>query len=240
MELTVGGILLLGFFIGMQHAMEADHVAAVSSIASGQSSVSKIVSHGAFWGIGHTATLAAVAGSAIIFGATISDGMSSWLEMIVGVMLVGLGAHVIWRLIRERVHFHSHTHGDGTVHMHAHSHKGETEKHDKTRHAHDHPDALPWRTLAVGLMHGMAGSGALVVLTATQVTTPLTGFLYILLFGVGSIAGMAALSALIAVPLSYTAKSLTWVNWTMRGGIGGVTIILGIFVVMDNIGKISF
>ena len=89
-------------------------------------------------------------------------------------------------------------------------------------------------------MHGMAGSGALVVLTATQVTTPLTGFLYILLFGVGSIAGMAALSALIAVPLSYTAKSLTWVNWTMRGGIGGVTIILGIFVVMDNIGKISF
>lgn len=240
MELTIGGILLLGFFIGMQHAMEADHVAAVSSIASGQSSVSKIVSHGAFWGIGHTATLAAVAGSAIIFGTTISDGMGSLLELIVGVMLVGLGGHVIWRLLRERVHFHSHTHGDGTVHMHAHSHRGETEKHDENDHAHEHPEKLPWRTLMVGLMHGMAGSGALVVLTATQVTTPLTGFLYILLFGVGSIVGMAALSALIAIPLRYTAKSLTWANWTMRGGIGAVTIGLGIVVVADNMSNIGF
>lgn len=239
MEFTIGGILLLGFFIGMQHAMEADHVAAVSSIASGQSSVSKIISHGAFWGIGHTTTLAAVAGSAIIFGMTISEGMGSLLEFIVGVMLVGLGAHVIWRLVRKRVHFHSHTHDDGTFHMHAHSHKGETEKHDPNQHAHEHPETLPWRTLAVGLMHGMAGSGALVVLTATQVTTPLTGILYILLFGVGSIVGMAALSALIAVPLSYTAKSLTWANWTMRGAIGGLTVLLGTSVIIENITSIG-
>lgn len=240
MELTIGGILLLGFFIGMQHAMEADHVAAVSSIASGESSVSKIISHGAFWGIGHTVTLAAVAGSVIIFGATISDGMGSLLELIVGVMLVGLGAHVIWRLIRERVHFHGHSHDDGTFHMHAHSHKGETEKHDRNQHAHEHPQSLPWRTLAVGLMHGMAGSGALVVLTATQVTTPLAGFLYVLLFGVGSIIGMAALSGLIAIPLKYTARSLTWANWTMRGGIGVATIGLGIVVVADNMSNMGF
>jgi ABC-type nickel/cobalt efflux system permease component RcnA len=240
MEFTIGGILILGFFIGMQHAMEADHVAAVSSIASGESSVSKIISHGAFWGIGHTATLAAVAGSVIVFGATLSDEMGSLLELIVGVMLVGLGAHVIWRLVRERVHFHSHTHGDGTVHMHAHSHKGETEKHEQNAHAHEHPVSLPWRTLAVGLMHGMAGSGALVVLTATQVTSPLAGIIYILLFGFGSVVGMAVLSALIAIPLRYTARSLTWANWTMRGGIGAVTIGLGILVVADNMANIGF
>lgn len=192
------------------------------------------MSHGAFWGIGHTATLAAVAGSAIIFGTTISDGMSSWLELAVGVMLVGLGAQVIWRLVRERVHFHAHAHGDGTVHMHAHSHKGETKQHDSKHHSHDHPSRMPWRTLVVGLMHGMAGSGALVVLTATQVTTPLMGFFYVILFGVGSIIGMAALSAIIAVPLSYTAKGLTWMNWSMRGGIGAVTIALGLIVVWDN------
>lgn len=236
MELTIGGILLLGFFIGMQHAMEADHVAAVSSMATGQSSVSKIVSHGAFWGVGHTATLSAVAGSAIIFGTTISEGMSQWLEFGVGIMLVALGAHVLWRLIAERVHFHAHSHGDGTTHMHAHSHKGEEGQHDKTKHAHDHTAMIPWRPLVVGLMHGMAGSAALVVLTATQVTTPLVGIFYIILFGVGSIIGMAALSAVIAVPLSYTAKGLTWMNWVLRGGIGGVTVAVGMLVIVDNIG----
>lgn len=239
MELTVGGILILGFFIGMQHAMEADHVAAVSSMASGQSSISKIASHGAIWGIGHTATLAAVAGSAIIFGATISEGMSSGLEMAVGVMLIGLGVHVIWQLVRERVHFHSHTHADGTVHMHAHSHKGEAKRHDNTRHAHDHPESLPWRPLVVGLMHGMAGSAALVVLTATQVSTPLVGVFYIVVFGVGSIVGMAALSAVIAVPLSFTAKGLTWLNWAMRSGIGGATIVVGILVCSENFEVLS-
>jgi ABC-type nickel/cobalt efflux system permease component RcnA len=239
MELTVLGILALGFFIGMQHAMEADHVAAVSSMASGQSSVSKIISHGAFWGIGHTATLAAVAGSAIIFGATISDGVAGWLELLVGVMLVALGSHVIWRMVRERVHFHAHTHDDGTHHMHAHSHKGEAKQHDPAEHAHEHPNALPWRPLAVGLMHGLAGSGALVVLTATQITTPLAGFLYVFLFGLGSILGMAILSALIAVPLSYTAKTLTWANWAMRGGIGAVTIVLGGTVIFDNLVRLG-
>jgi ABC-type nickel/cobalt efflux system permease component RcnA len=239
MEFTVLGILALGFFIGMQHAMEADHVAAVSSMASGQTSVSKIITQGAVWGIGHTATLAAVAGSAIIFGATISDGVAGWLELLVGLMLVVLGGHVIWRMMRERVHFHAHTHDDGTHHMHAHSHKGEAKEHDPTGHAHEHLNALPWRPLAVGLMHGMAGSGALVVLTATQITTPLAGFFYVVLFGFGSILGMAILSALIAVPLSYTAKSLTWANWAMRGGIGAVTIVLGGTVVFENMGRLG-
>lgn len=239
MELTAGGILLLGFVIGMQHAMEADHVAAVSSMASGQSSISKIASDGAIWGIGHTVTLAAVAGSAIVLGSAISDGMSAWLEFAVGVMLIGLGAHVIWRLVRERVHFHSHAHDDGIVHMHAHSHKGETAPHDSRQHDHGHPEGLPWRPLLVGLMHGMAGSAALVVLTATQVATPLIGIFYIVVFGLGSIVGMAALSAVIAIPLSYTAKSLTWMNWTMRGCIGCTTIGVGILVCSDNFGVLS-
>jgi ABC-type nickel/cobalt efflux system permease component RcnA len=234
MDPTLGGILVLGLVIGLQHALEADHVAAVSSIATGETSMRRIITHGALWGIGHTITLALVAGSAIYLGTGIDASVAGWLEFAVGIMLVFLGGHVIWRMIRDRVHFHAHRHGDGTVHMHAHSHAGEDVPHSRNAHAHEHPRGLPWRTLTVGLMHGMAGSAALVVLTATSVADPLTGVGYVILFGLGSIAGMAALSAVIAVPLGYTARTLTWVNRALQGGIGAATALLGIFVMYET------
>lgn len=231
MDFTLGGILLLGLVIGLQHALEADHVAAVSSIASGETSLRKIVVHGALWGLGHTITLGIVAGTAVYLGAVIDAEVAGWLEFIVGVMLVGLGGQVVWRMIRERIHFHTHRHDDGTLHVHAHSHAGEKTPHNRNAHAHEHPEGLPWRTLCVGLMHGMAGSAALVVLTATALNDPLTGISYVILFGVGSMLGMAALSMVIAVPLGYTAKTLTWANRFLQTGIGAVTVGLG-FVVM--------
>jgi len=231
METTVLGILLLGIVIGLQHALEADHIAAVSSIVSGETSLKRIISHGTLWGIGHTIMLAAVAGSAIFLGAALDQGVASWLEFGVGIMLALLGGHVLWRLIRDRIHFHTHSHQDGTVHLHAHSHAGEVAPHNPKRHQHGHPEGLPWRTLFVGIMHGLAGSAALVVLTASQVADPVIGIAYVVLFGVGSIFGMAALSAVIAVPLRFTAKSLTWLNRGLQGVVGGVTVVLG-FVVM--------
>src|SRR6187431_3317570 len=157
------GILGLGFLLGMQHALEADHIAAVSSIAARRSHVADIVKHGLTWGLGHTLTLFVFAGAA---------------------MLVGLGAHVLWRLWRDRVHFHQHGHGDGTVHFHAHSHAGETSPHARAAHAHEH--RFRWRTLLVGLMHGMAGSAALLVLAVTQASSPAVGLGYVALFGIGS------------------------------------------------------
>ncbi len=94
-------------------------------------------------------------------------------------MLVGLGAHVLWRLWRDRVHFHNHSHGDGAVHIHAHSHAGETAAHARSvphaRATHDHAHGFRWRTLLVGLMHGMAGSAALLVLTVSQASSPAVG-----------------------------------------------------------------
>jgi ABC-type nickel/cobalt efflux system permease component RcnA len=113
------GILGLGFLLGMQHALEADHIAAVSSIAVRRTDVGDIVKHGLTWGFGHTLTLFAFAGAAILLGHAIPEHLARPLETAVGVMLVGLGAHVLWRLWRDRVHFHKHGHGDGTVHIHA-------------------------------------------------------------------------------------------------------------------------
>ncbi|MBO6518492.1 MAG: high frequency lysogenization protein HflD [Rhodospirillales bacterium] len=234
MDLTFGGILLLGLVIGLQHALEADHVAAVSSIVTGETTMRRIVAHGALWGLGHTIMLGIVAGTAIYVGTGIDESIAGWLEFGVGVMLVLLGGQVIWRMVRDRIHFHAHRHNDGTVHMHAHSHAGEQAPHNRNAHAHEHPQGLPWRTLTVGLMHGMAGSAALVVLTATSVSDPLLGIGYVVIFGLGSIAGMAALSAVIALPLGYTARTLTWANRALQGGIGVATAVLGCAVMYET------
>jgi hypothetical protein len=220
------GILGLGFLLGMQHALEADHIAAVSSIAARRSHVGDIVKHGLTWGLGHTLTLFAFAGAAILLGHAIPETFARPIETAVGLMLVGLGAHVLWRLWRDRVHFHQHGHGDGTVHLHAHSHAGQTGAHARAPHAHAH--GFRWRTLLVGLMHGMAGSAALLVLTVSQASSPAAGLGYIALFGVGSMIGMGALSTVIAVPLVVSARWLTWANSGLQGGVGIITIAIGI------------
>src|SRR4051812_5586582 len=103
-------ILSLGFLLGLQHALEADHIAAVSSIAARRSEVTDIVKHGLTWGLGHTLTLFAFAGAALLLGHVIPEVLSRRLETAVGLMLVGLGVHVLWRLWRDRIHFHRHSH----------------------------------------------------------------------------------------------------------------------------------
>jgi hypothetical protein len=222
------GILGLGFLLGMQHALEADHIAAVSSIAARRTHIGDIIRHGLTWGLGHTLTLFAVAGAAILVGHALSDHFAQPIEIAVGAMLIGLGANLLWRLWRDRVHFHSHGHGDGKVHFHAHSHAGAKVPHSRASHAHSHPHGFRWRTLLVGLMHGMAGSGALLVLAASQASSAVAGLGYVALFGIGSMIGMAALSAVIAVPIAVSARWLTWANGALQGSIAMVTIAIGI------------
>lgn len=231
-------VLGLGLLLGMQHAMEADHVAAVSSVVSRKKGLRSITWHGAIWGIGHTLTLLLVAGTCILLKTTIAEKTAERLEFAVGIMLVALGAHVLWRLWRDRVHFGTHEHDDGTRHMHAHSHAGEHGPHERSNHHHDHPEAMPWRTLLIGTMHGMAGSAALVVLTASSIVDPWGGLAYVLVFGLGSVAGMALLSAVIAVPLTWTASSLTTANRAIQAAIGIATIGVGAHVILETAGSL--
>ena len=226
------GILGLGFLLGMQHALEADHIAAVSSIAVRRSDLADIVKHGLTWGIGHTLTLFAIAGAALVLGRAVSETFARPIESAVGVMLVGLGAHVLWRLWRDRVHFHKHSHGDGTVHVHAHSHAGETTPHTGALHAHEH--GFRWRTLLVGLMHGMAGSAALLVLTVSQASSVAIGLGYVALFGLGSMIGMGALSMVIAVPIALSARWLTLANRGLQAAIGAITVTIGVRTIVET------
>ena len=135
-ELT--GIWGLGLLIGMQHALEADHVAAVSSLVSRDNAALRVVSQGVAWALGHAMILILVGGGLLIFGAAIADAAALWLEATVGAMLIVLGGHVLLRLRRERVHFHRHGHADGTMHWHPHSHLGQAHPHQRSGHDHSH------------------------------------------------------------------------------------------------------
>src|SRR3954452_5888903 len=226
------GVLGLGFLLGMQHALDADHIAAVSSIAARRSDVRDIVKHGLTWGLGHTLTLFAFVGAAMLLGHAMPDALARPIETAVGLMLVSLGAHVLWRLWRDRVHFHAHRHGDGISHIHAHSHAGASAPHRASAHQHAH--GFRWRSLLVGLMHGMAGSAALLMLAVAQVASPVAGMAYVLLFGVGSTLGMGALSVIIAVPLAVSARWLTWANRALQAGVGVITIAIGAMTIFSR------
>lgn len=248
LDVSLTGVLLLGLLIGLQHALEPDHVAAVSSLASGNSSRTKILREAVAWAVGHASMLMLVAAPALVFGFLINDALAGWLEFIVGIMLVGLGAHVIRRLIQERIHFHAHTHDDGTTHFHAHSHadtpvaSGQSweQAHDADPHAHEHARTVPWRALLVGLMHGLAGSAALIVLTLAQAGDVAMGLVFVIVFGIGSIIGMAALSMALSVPLGWSARHLTGLNRVLQGSIGGGTVTLGLFVMYETQGHAWF
>jgi ABC-type nickel/cobalt efflux system permease component RcnA len=215
--------LFLGFLLGLRHALEADHLAAVATLAARQRGVGRTLLQGAAWGVGHGSMLLAVGGVCLLFRLAIPDRAARLLEAGVGVMLVVLGIGVLRRLVERRVHVHVHRHEDGTVHLHAHRH-APAEAHDPARHAqahspetastvvseqehgHVHRDGrfrldLPWRAVGIGMVHGLAGSAALLLLVAASLGSPATGLVYIACFSVGAVIGMAALSAVIALPL---------------------------------------
>jgi len=215
----------------MRHALEADHLAAVAAISTKEHSLRASVKHGVIWGVGHTSTLFLFGSMVIFMNGVISQQLADQLEFAVGIMLVFLGLDVLRRLTQERIHYHSHQHQNTQSHFHAHSHRGE-KKHQQSEHQHSH-DKFPYRTLFIGFMHGLAGSAALILLTLESIDSVPLSMVYILLFGIGSIAGMAVLSMIIAVPLRASTK-LTWLHNGLQISIGILTIALGTSVIYQS------
>ncbi len=222
-------LLFLGFLIGMRHALEADHLAAVASITSQVNSLKASMKHGAVWGLGHTTTLFLFGSAVIWLDTNISQQFAENLEIAVGFMLIILGLDVLRRLIKQRIHYHPHQHHNKNSHFHAHSHKGEG-AHHTSQHQHSH-SPFPYRTLCIGFMHGMAGSAALILLTLGTIDSVATGMIYMLLFGLGSIVGMALISVVIAVPLKASSNGLTWIHNGLQASIGVLTVGLGISII---------
>ena len=229
------GFLSLGFLIGMTHALEADHLAAMAAMSADKTGGRRRMAlRGAFWGTGHTIMLFLLGGLVLVFGYALTEARAARIEFFVGIMLVLLGLNLFWRLARKRVHFHAHSHGNGKVHLHAHSHAGETAPHAASTHAHEHAQGLPWRALLVGLMHGAAGSAGLLTLAVATTQSPLVALGYILIFGVGSICGMAALSYAVAWPMGAIERTARVLHVAVAILAGVVAIGLGVEVMAAN------
>jgi len=233
-------LLLFGFFIGMRHALEADHLAAIASISTKEHTLKASIKHGIIWGIGHTLTLFIFGVTVLLLNRSISHHTAEVLEIIVGFMLIALGVDVLRRVIKQKIHFHIHqhfhTHQQNTiVHFHAHSHNEQSNiECNESKHEHNHRhDKFPFRTLFIGLMHGLAGTAALILLTLDTMESFTFSLLYIALFGVGSIFGMLLLSVIIAVPLRASSK-LTWLHNGLQVGIASLTVGLGVSIVYQS------
>lgn len=233
--MTALSVLLVGFLLGIRHAVEADHVAAVATLVTRRAGWMQTALQGIAWGLGHTLTLMLFGGIVLALGETIPPRLELALELAVGVMLIALGADVLRRLARERVHFHVHSHADGARHVHAHAHTAEEAAAHRS-HAdapHAHPHGLPLRALAVGTMHGLAGSAALVLLSLEAVPSWQLGLGYIALFGAGSIVGMALLSVAIAVPLRLSERRLGGLHNGLTAALGLLSCAVGAWLVYE-------
>ena len=190
--MTALSILVVGLLLGMKHATEADHLAAVATLATRQGSLAQTLRQGVAWGVGHTLTLMLFGGAVLWLGQVdLARASSRRSRPRSGSCWCCSAPTCCAELVRDRIHFHVHRHRPAPIHVHAHSHRGEG-RHEDSAHRHAHPKRWPVRALAVGMMHGLAGSAALVVLTLQTIPSVGLGVGYIALFGLGSIAGMAA------------------------------------------------
>ena len=231
------GFLALGFLVGMQHALEADHLAAVGAMATNQPASKRgLALRGAVWGLGHTITLFAICAAVILLGMTLTERTAAALEFGVGVMLVLLGVDVMRRMYKRRVHFHAHSHDGGRPHIHAHSHEHASLPHSRDPHDHRHPEGFPLRALGVGLVHGAAGSAGLLALAVAATRDAWTAVGYVAVFGLGSILGMAALSFVAAWPLGAAEQRARWVHASISIGAALLAVTLGINVMAETAG----
>ena len=211
--MTLLSVLLLGFFLGMRHATDSDHVIAVTTIVSQQRKVRDAAFTGIFWGIGHSLTLLVVGGAIILFGIVIPERVGMSLEFCVALMLIILGLLNLRGFCNITAHSHPHLHGD-YVHAHPHGHApGE--------HGHGENDLPPakldhwfgrWqvyralRPVVIGIVHGLAGSAAVALLVLPIIRNPIWAMAYLFIFGFGTIAGMMLITAAISVPVTYSAR----------------------------------
>jgi hypothetical protein len=226
-------LLLFGALAGMSHALEADHLAAVAALSAKRSSRRLLVLRGAWWGVGHTIALFAICSLVIFMGLAISTGLGAALELCVGLMIVGLGIHVLLSMRKRRVHFHVHDH-DGERHIHAHSHAGEAKSHSRSLHEHAHREGSLLRALAIGLVHGAAGSGGLLVLAVAAAQSAATALAYVAAFGLGSIAGMAALSFVVSFPLTALQRGAAWLSTATTVAIGALALFIGGHLLVES------
>jgi high-affinity nickel permease len=202
----------LGFLLGMRHATDPDHVVAVTTIVSRERRVDRAGGIGMLWGLGHTVTILVVGGAILLFGVVIPPRIGLTMEFSVAVMLVLLGMlSLVHRL-------------DG------HRHAGESTPETKgerwfvSRHQ-------SLRPLAIGVVHGLAGSAAIALLVLATISNAMWGVVYLVVFGIGTVAGMMLITTAISIPFAYTSRRLAGLNRSLGLASGLSSVVFGIFLI---------
>jgi len=223
-------VLGVGFLIGLKHATEADHLAAVSTIVSERKSLLSSMFIGGIWGLGHTISLVIAGVFVLLLDFQISEQTERMLEFGVGVMLVLLGLNVLRKIVQGgTLHFHAHEHG-ARQHVHAHLHELGAADEPNTHHGF----SFSPRALVIGMIHGLAGSAALMLLVIPTIDSRLLGLLYIIIFGVGSIGGMMLMSLLVGLPFSLTALRFNRFNSLLQSVAGLISVGLGFYIIYEK------
>ncbi len=230
-SLTPALVLTLGLVIGLKHAFEPDHIAAITTQISKQKNNSQSLKQriregtikssliGAIWGAGHTTTLILIGLLVYVLSINIPEVFFSGSEFLVGIMLIFLAFTTLSNKKLFKIkHMHSHTHKDGTIHTHPHDHNG--------YHKHGHKSYL------IGCIHGLAGSGALLVVIAGSLNNIQDVLSFILIFGLGSVIGMTLVSSLIEIPFALSNKAFS-LEKTLRYVAGPVSFPIGISIIYE-------
>ncbi len=218
--------LVSGFTLGALHAFDADHIAAVSALASRSNRTRSAVRLGVMWGLGHSLVLLAVGGTLTALGWTVPVMLQNGAEIGVGFLLVGLGVWTLWRVRQDwHPHVHHHAH-DGSDHVHVHTHPDG----GQMSHEHQHHHSM----FAIGAAHGLAGTGAVVVLIPVALArSPMTAVLFLACFGIGTMAAMAVFSLVVnaAVHVARSVHSLA----IFRAVAGGSSLLIGVWWIIERL-----
>jgi len=249
-------ILGIGFFLGMRHATDPDHVVAVSTIVSRERSIPRAGWIGILWGVGHTLTILVVGAAIILFGVVIPPRVGLTLEFSVALMLILLGLLNLTGAMhwlshrfspthpkRRGTHSHLHSHGD-YAHVHPHSHSPATDNAPEAEHHGTEVEPPHWlrapfarlgifhslRPLLIGIVHGLAGSAAVALLVLGTIREARWAVFYLLVFGLGTIVGMMLMTLAFAVPFTFAGNRFAWLNKGLVTATGVVSLIFGLFV----------
>ncbi len=228
---SVLAVLAIGGLLGLRHAFEPDHLAAVSTLATrpGGRRLWSAGQLGLIWGLGHTVTVGAVALLIIALGVRLPAGLWPAAELLVAGLLILLGTLVIWRYVRGRWHMHAHVHAAAAPHFHLHSHSADPS------HIHSHSIFDARRSLGFGIAHGLAGSGAIAALLVAAVPDTVSRLAYFAAFSAGTIVGMLGVSMTLSVLVRLAAeRSARWATM-LHVGAAVMSVVAGVVLAQQVI-----
>lgn len=239
--ITFVSMIVLGFFLGMRHATDPDHVVAVSTIVSRQRNLKHAAMIGVLWGFGHTITIFVVGSAIILFNFVIPPRIGLSMELSVGLMLILLGVLNLSGIMQwitktctrsqSRVEVPPHVHG-ACSHSHAQPTRAKAWTNSWTSGVYAQLGLYQIiRPLAVGIVHGLAGSAAVALLVLATIREPFGAVVYLLVFGIGTIAGMMVITAAIAVPFTFSEARSARLNRGLSTVSGLISVSFGVFVV---------